>query len=201
MEEQKSYASLIIGIIVVLLLIGSGIYFWIQSKPAPTPAAQEQPQAETPKQETYPPTIISVNLDALNKSGQLGSAVVKDENGKAKVTLTITGEPKGAIEPAHIHVGACPNPGAVKYPLNNVVEGKSETVLEVSTDELLKELPLSINVHKSAKDIKIYVACGNIKPEAGEKGQAPSAPVAAAAAATVSIKDFVFSPLEIHIKF
>ncbi|OHA09272.1 MAG: hypothetical protein A3H69_05210 [Candidatus Sungbacteria bacterium RIFCSPLOWO2_02_FULL_47_9] len=67
--------------------------------------------------------------------------------------------------PAHIHVGACPNPDAVKYPLADVVGGKSTTVVHASVDELLKELPLAVNVHKSGIEIKTFVACADLSKD------------------------------------
>ena len=50
----------------------------------------------------------------------------------------------------------------MKYPLSNVVNGVSETVLNVTFDQLLSERPLGINVHKSATELNISVASGNL---------------------------------------
>lgn len=68
-----------------------------------------------------------------------------------------------ASYPAHIHLGSCPTPGAVKYPLNPVVNGKSKTVIDVSVAELVKGLPLAVNLHKSATELATSVACGNLE--------------------------------------
>lgn len=103
-----------------------------------------------------------VALAEQSNSKESGTAMLKEVNGKVMVTLNVTGEPKGAIQPAHIHIGACPNPGAIKYPLTNVVDGKSETTLDVTMDKLREELPLAVNVHKSAAQSKVYVSCGNL---------------------------------------
>lgn len=65
--------------------------------------------------------------------------------------------------PAHIHVGSCPTPGAVKYPLNPVVNGKSKTLIDVSVGDLVKGLPLAVNLHKSATELATSVACGNLE--------------------------------------
>jgi len=64
--------------------------------------------------------------------------------------------------PAHIHLGACPQSGGVAYPLNPVVNGRSETVLSAGIEEVLKKMPLSINMHRSAADLT-PVACGNVE--------------------------------------
>ncbi|HET6263108.1 MAG TPA: hypothetical protein VFG99_12850, partial [Chloroflexia bacterium] len=52
-----------------------------------------------------------------------------------------------------------PNPA---YPLSSVVNGKSETEVAVSMDELSKG-EYAINIHKSATEASVYVACGDLK--------------------------------------
>lgn len=118
-------------------------------------------------------TTMTVTLNAQNASGEMGTATLTDVNGKTKVRLSLTGMPMGVPQPAHIHVGACPNPGAVKYPLTNVVNGTSETVLNLPLAQLQQKLPLAMNIHKSAAESKIYVACGDIG------GAASSSPASA----------------------
>ena len=122
---------------------------------------------------TYVPTptptpsvvIESKTVDLLlqNKSGEQGTALLEDIDGKLRVTLTVTGEPKGVSQPAHIHAGLCPTPGAVKYPLTNVVNGQSVTMIDVTMAELLGMGDLAINVHKSAASANVYVACGDVR--------------------------------------
>ena len=91
-----------------------------------------------------------------------GKAVLTAEGAKTKVVVAIKGVPKGVIEPIHIHQGVCGNLNPVpKWPLTPVQNGKSVTVVPVSLDALLKG-KYAINVHKSPKDLTVYVACGNI---------------------------------------
>lgn len=108
---------------------------------------------------------VTVTLATQNNSGEQGTAELKSEDGKTKVELMVTGAPADIAQPAHIHLNSCATIGGVKYPLTNVVNGKSETMIDVSLDELLAMLPLSINVHKSAAEAGIYVACGDIKKD------------------------------------
>src|SRR5204862_2018184 len=49
------------------------------------------------------------------------------------------------------------------YPLNSVTNNASDTVANVSLAELAKG-GYAINVHKSAAEVSVYVACGNIEP-------------------------------------
>jgi hypothetical protein len=67
-------------------------------------------------------------------------------------------------------------PGAVKYPLTNVVEGKSKTVIDASLADLLKG-NFSAMVHLSDKDLAKWVSCGNVKTSTM---LAPTAPMSSA---------------------
>jgi len=112
----------------------------------------------TPETMMEKPTIV---LAAVNDSGQSGTATLEEANGQVTVTVNLTGVPTdGVAQPAHLHVGACPGVGAVKYPLTSLTNGTSVTVLSVTLDQLKAELPLALNVHKSAAEAKMYTACG-----------------------------------------
>ena len=104
----------------------------------------------------------NITLDTLNGSGVSGAAKIEEEpGGMVKVTIEVT--PNGNLKmPAHIHIGQCgPTLGDVKYPLNDVDNGKSETVVTVKFADL-ETGGFAVNLHKSAADIKTYTACGNI---------------------------------------
>ena len=105
--------------------------------------------------------ILTVVLISQNSSGQDGVATLQEVNGQVKV-IVATKSLGSTPQPAHIHVGSCPNPGAVKYPLTNVVNGKSETNLDIEMSEILKG-QMAINIHKSATGAKVYTACGDVK--------------------------------------
>ena len=153
--------NLVYALIGVLVLVG--VWFFVFNKPS-QPA--QQPTTTT-TQETASPSAalseISVTLSEQNKSGESGIATLMEVDGKVKVTLKLTGAPTGATQPAHIHVGQCPDVGAVKYPLTSPIDGMSETMLDVTLAELKAELPLGINVHKSTTEVKVYVSCGDLK--------------------------------------
>ena len=113
---------------------------------------------------------MNVSMHAQNKSGETGSAKLTPEGAdKTRVEISLKGAPSGTPQPAHIHEGSCakldPKP---KYGLENVVDGKSTTVVPVGLDAVKG---MAINVHKSADDIKTYVACGDIG-KGGGKGSA-----------------------------
>lgn len=100
-------------------------------------------------------------LNAQNGSGQHGTVALKPRGPKTVVEIHLLGAPSSA-EPAHIHNGTCSklNP-APKYPLTSVVDGISETTVNQPIS-VLTAGGLAVNVHKSAADLKDYVACGNL---------------------------------------
>ena len=124
-----------------------------------------QPTTTTTQESASPSAIpqeITVVLSEQNSSKESGTATLMEVDGKVKVTLKLTGASAGVTQPAHIHIGACPEVGAVKYPLTSPVDGMSETMLDVTLAELKSGLPLGINVHKSVTEAKVYVSCGDL---------------------------------------
>jgi hypothetical protein len=106
----------------------------------------------------------TIKMGAMNGSGQNGTATIVTKGTGILVTVTVSNEPKGASEPAHIHAGTCAklNPAPWK-PLSNVVKGVSTTTVPgVTTAQLTGKTKYAINVHKSAAQITVYVACGGI---------------------------------------
>ena len=74
----------------------------------------------SPTMKTYAP--ITVEMIQIGKSGQNGMATIKQEGEKTRVVINLE-QSGNASEPAHIHYGVCPKPGAIKYALNDLVKG------------------------------------------------------------------------------
>lgn len=153
--------NLLIGVgVIIIVIVGYMLFFSKQQTYSP------QPQPETITKQTASPSAstneITVTLLEQNDSGESGMATLMEVDGKVKVSLKLTGAPASVTQPAHIHVGACPDVGAVKYPLTSPEDGISETMLDITMAQLKSELPLGINVHKSATEAKVYVSCGNL---------------------------------------
>lgn len=134
---------------------------------------------------------LTIQLAPLNDSGQSGTAVLTDMgNGQIKVDVTVSGEPAGASEPEHIHTGQCgPTLGGVVYPLTNLENGTSTTMITATLASLM-DGNHAINGHKSKAEIQTYVYCGNIPAAAAAASttvtattSAPAATPAATAAA------------------
>jgi hypothetical protein len=112
---------------------------------------------------------VSITLGAGRDASQTGKADLIPQGDKTQVVINIQPGAAGVPQPAHIHVGACPGVGAVKYPLSNVVDGKSTTVVDAALPDLLKG-GYAINVHRSAQEAGVYVACGAIESTATKSG-------------------------------
>ncbi len=145
-------------IVVAVIVVLGGIGWFTVSKPNVPEAAM----VKTEEVEVVMKKDIVVAMTAQNASGQTGTATLTDMDGKTKVVINIPANSTNVAQPAHMHLGSCPNPGAVKYPLGPVTNGTSETILDVSFASLSASLPLSINVHKSAGEVKIFTSCGNL---------------------------------------
>ena len=106
---------------------------------------------------------MTINLTAQNGSKQDGQAFIHDTSGGLWVKVQLKNVPKGASEPAHIHLGTCAklNPAPWK-PLTNVVNGLSVTTIPGLTTAQIKKGKYAINVHQSATNISHYVSCGDL---------------------------------------
>lgn len=151
---------------VVILLIGA---LFIFKKPLTAPITEKTADQMTPEEQAVETNRkgVTVQIDEQNNSKQTGIATLEEVNGKVDVTLVLSNIVQGANMPAHIHAGACPTPGAVVYPLTNVTGTTTKTTLNVTLADLMKQMPLAINIHKSASEMKVYTSCGNI-PQAGQ---------------------------------
>lgn len=99
---------------------------------------------------------------AQNGSAELGTVTLTAQGDKTRVDVALANAPTDVPQPAHIHDGPCaklnPKP---KYPLTNVVDGTSTSLVDVPMAQLTAGT-FAVNVHKSTSDIPTYVACGDL---------------------------------------
>jgi hypothetical protein len=109
---------------------------------------------------------VKVTFTAQNNSGETGTGYLTPDGDKTKVMIALKGAPADA-QPAHIHEGTCAklNPKPT-YPLSSVVDGKSNTEVDVPLSKLTAGT-YAINVHKSPTDIATYVSCADITVHKG----------------------------------
>ena len=110
-------------------------------------------------------------LAQLDNSGVSGAVTFAKENdATTKVTINLTGTEQGASHPAHIHADAAGSGGAIVLDFNPVdgTTGKSETMVTEFNDgtpvtyEELISYNGHVNVHKSATELAVMIAQGNI---------------------------------------
>jgi hypothetical protein len=107
------------------------------------------------------PTTV-VDLVTLNGSGVTGTVTLVDlGDGRSQVEIRVQPGSNPNM-PAHIHPGSCaeliPQP---KYPLENVVNGASTTIVSATVAELTAG-GLAVNLHKSNDDLRTYTACADL---------------------------------------
>lgn len=108
-----------------------------------------------------PPLVVS--LLAINNSGASGQATLSEVDGQVQVKIELAGTSQETLpQPVHLHKGVCDAIGEPIYTLSSVLNGASETTLPVSLAAIADNLPLVLNVHKSAAEINVYVACGEV---------------------------------------
>jgi LPXTG-motif cell wall-anchored protein len=111
---------------------------------------------------------VTIAMMEQNDSGQSGTATLSlNEDGTALVVEINISSSTDEPQPAHIHAGTCANLDPKPLiPLESVVNGHSVTVIPIDSGAMgmgtTEGEEFAINVHKSAAEAKIYVACGDI---------------------------------------
>lgn len=158
----------ILPIFVVALIIGAVSFFVISNSQKNQNTSNMEHSSEMKIEKNTDGSPVREVLGILitqNESGESGVATLREKDGKITVDIKMEGSPAGVTQPAHIHLGTCQNIGTVKHPLSSVVNGISTTTLNTTFDELKKDLPVAINVHKSTTEPGVYVSCGNLFSE------------------------------------
>jgi hypothetical protein len=106
---------------------------------------------------------LTFDLEEQNDSGISGTVELSPTSeGQLEVELELDGS-SGGPHPAHIHEGSCadldPEPA---FPLEDVVDGRSTTTVEVELGELTAS-EYAVNVHESPENASVYVACADVR--------------------------------------
>lgn len=173
MEPQTTGTNKIIITVIILAVAVIGIYALINSgkEKAVTPdgsvMVKDGGAMMDKKSDAMMNESMKMRLASVGNSGVTGDVLFTPKGDKTEVSIMLKGAAQGSVYPSHIHFGGCPA-GAVKYPFMPIVDGKSVSLINVSIEQLWKELPLSVNVHKSASELKTIVACGDLKTATGD---------------------------------
>jgi hypothetical protein len=108
------------------------------------------------------PAARTVNLQTLNDSGVTGTVTFAALGDKTSVEIAV--DPGANPDmPAHIHPGTCANlTPQPKFPLENVLNGRSKTDVPAPIDELFAG-GLAVNIHRSNDDLATYTACVDLR--------------------------------------
>jgi len=121
---------------------------------------------------------VTVTMGPGRDGSQTGTATLTDMGAQTQVVLSIQPGPAGVEQPVHIHAGSCPGVAAVAFPLTNIVNGTSTTVVD-ATLATLQTGGFSINAHQDTTQagLGVYVSCGSI-PAAAQATPTPTGTVA-----------------------
>jgi hypothetical protein len=121
------------------------------------------------------PESVAVPLGAgRDEQNVNGTATLTDlGDGTTRVVIRVNAANPDML--AHIHSAACPGAGPVLFPLTDVLDGTSTTVVNAPLATVLAQGE-SINLHKSPDQGDIYVSCGNFATALGAAtpAQAPA---------------------------
>lgn len=115
---------------------------------------------------------LTLTLGPGRNATQPGTVTLTDLGSQVRVNLDMQNGIAAPGQPAHIHVGGCPGVSAVVFPLQNVVNGKSETTLN-TTMATLRAQQHAVNVHRSTTEAAVYTACANL-PTGAASAAAPA---------------------------
>jgi len=80
---------------------------------------------------------VTITLREQSGSGQSGTTVLTAVGNQTRVLVTLSNPPAGVAQPAHIHEGTCANLNPQRrYPLQSLMNGRSETVIDVPLSQL-----------------------------------------------------------------
>lgn len=178
-----------------IIVLGLGLVLLAAACNKQTVQPSQNPPPKEDKTTAVDNRTIELKMSAQNGSKEVGTARLKAEGGETRVNIELGVFPKDIQQPAHIHMGSCATLGGVKYPLTSLVNGRSETLVNVSLADLLNALPLAINVHKSATEVSVYVSCADLT-----NGQSNNDSSQEKLAQQIVINANGFSPANITVK-
>jgi len=104
-----------------------------------------------------------IELEELEDSRQGGLVTITEIEGKTSVLVELDAVLSADEQPLNIYKGGCPAPGSeIKYQLNKIVFGESETILKDSVEKINSNKPLAIAVGKSFEEENVIVSCANL---------------------------------------
>lgn len=151
------FLTIVVAVVAVIFILGSTANTDNTNQNTNTSTS-----AATSAEPNIEPKEITIMMSDQNGSGQMGTAKITEIDGRAKLTLQLVGGPNNISQPAHVHDGTCQVLGTIKYPLTTMRNGGSETILPIPFADLMDQLPLAVDVHKSLSE-DADMSCGDIR--------------------------------------
>lgn len=138
---------------------------------------------------------LTVQIGAgREESSATGTVTLTAVGNQTRIDVDVAGT--NPSMPGHVHADTCPGAGAVVFPLQPTVNGKSSTTVDAPLSDVLAK-GKSINFHKSQAEVNIYTGCGNLVAGANAGAAQPTtlprtgdlgsiAPLAASAGAVLA---------------
>lgn len=125
-----------------LVIIASGTFLLFSERISNKSGSSLTPPPTT----SAPAKSFSIVLREQNNSSQAGIATIDTTDKKTVINLKLVGFPNGIEQKAYVGLGSCSKASKALYQLENVVNGESQTRLEVGVKEFLGKTPLVIVV-------------------------------------------------------
>lgn len=126
-----------------------------------------------------------------DEASGIGMAELTAMGNQTQVVIMVA--PANPNMPAHIHADACPAVGPVVFPLQNVQNGRSTTMIDAPLADVLAR-GRAINLHKGPQEAAIYTGCGNLEVAGAQTAPAAAAPAQAPRPATTAAQPAVQAP-------
>lgn len=107
---------------------------------------------------------MHVALKAYGETSQFGFATISMTQQGLQVDIhTEDSEPPLEVkQPAGIYIGTCEKKGKQQYALTPVLDGKSNTTLNATMEQLRSQGPLTLYIYKGEGDLVSYNSCGEL---------------------------------------
>lgn len=107
------------------------------------------------------PKNVVVPIEPINSSGFTGQAIFAELDQETTVGIQLAPN-TSVVRPAAIRAGTCSEPGSLKFNLENLVNGRSETTIAATNHSLHLSGALVLLIGKSQSEPENYIACGRV---------------------------------------
>jgi len=157
---DKKY--IIIGLL-ILFVVSS--YLLLSNKGSFYKSYESINKTESKNDENQTKKSFSTVIEGKNDISKNGIVVIKESENKTQVSIRMIGSlgstTNSATQKTIFYNGTCKDLGEIKYVLNDVVNGSSETKLNTPFQEFSNGLPLALTIYEQNSSSEVY-ACADL---------------------------------------